>query len=53
MRNWGLSVIAERVCFQSSDKEVEGCVFCSQPPCSRALTCLQAPELALDAAKFS
>ena len=28
-------------------------VFCSQPLCSRALKCLQAPELALDAAKFS
>jgi len=51
--NWGLSVIVQRGSFQSSDKEVEGSVFCSQILCSRAIKCLQAPELALDAVKFS
>jgi len=48
-----MSIIVERGCFQSSDKVVEGSVFCSQPPCSRPLKCLQAPELTLDAVMFS
>lgn len=47
----GMSVAAEYGCFQSSDYEVEGFVFCSQPLCS--FKCLQAPELAQNAAKFS
>lgn len=42
---------AEHGCFQSSDNEVGGFVFRSQP--LHSLKCSQAPELAQNTAKFS